>query len=124
MDFILLRCLVAEPPASPRQLSEGIEKPWRSRWSRQLVDLPALIPCIPVAGRFAPKDGPTQAYEKYGFGQLGRPPRYSSDNHEDADILTANAVTTGAYADRFALLREEHRVRYGDFDILDSAWHG
>ena len=69
-------------------------------------------------------DAAIRLYEKYGFEQVGRRPRYYSDNHEDADILTANAVTTNDYGDRFATLREEHRARYGDFDILDSAWHG
>ena len=69
-------------------------------------------------------DAAIRLYEKYGFEQVGRRPRYYSDNHEDADILTANAVTTNDYGDRFARLREEHRARYGDFDVLDSTWHG
>ncbi len=69
-------------------------------------------------------DAAIRLYEKYGFEHVGRRPRYYSDNHEDADILTASAVTTGAYADRFALLREEHQARYGDFDVLDGAWNG
>ena len=69
-------------------------------------------------------DAAIRLYEKYGFEHVGRRPRYYSDNHEDADILTASAVTTGAYADRFALLREEHLARYGDFDVLDGAWNG
>lgn len=68
-------------------------------------------------------DAAIQLYEKYGFEQVGRRTRYYSDNHEDADILTANAVTTSDYADRFARLREEHRARYGEFDVLDDAWH-
>ncbi|MCH7810312.1 MAG: ribosomal protein S18-alanine N-acetyltransferase [Chloroflexi bacterium] len=65
-------------------------------------------------------DAAIRLYEKYGFEQVGRRPRYYSDNHEDADILTANAVTTSDYADRFARLREEHRARYGEFDIREG----
>ena len=69
-------------------------------------------------------DAAIQLYQKYGFEQVGRRPRYYSDNHDDAYILTANAVTTSDYADRFARLREEHRARYGDFDVLDDARRG
>jgi len=69
-------------------------------------------------------DAAIRLYEKYGFEQVGRRPRYYSDNHEDADILTANAVTTSNYTNRFSRLREEHRARYGEFDVLDSGWHG
>lgn len=69
-------------------------------------------------------DAAIQLYEKYGFEQVGRRTRYYSDNHEDADILTANAVTTSDYADRLTRLREEHRARYGEFDLLDGSWNG
>jgi len=65
-------------------------------------------------------DAAIRLYEKYGFEEVGRRPRYYSDNHEDANILTANGVTTGEYGDRLATLREEHRTRYGDFDVLDA----
>ena len=65
-------------------------------------------------------DPAIRLYEKYGFEQVGRRPRYYSDNHEDADILTANPVTTSDYGERLARLREEHRVRYGEFDIREG----
>jgi len=69
-------------------------------------------------------DAAIRLYEKYGFDQVGLRPRYYSDNKEDAYILTANGVTTGDYAARLSTLREEHRVRYGDFDVLGAGWHG
>lgn len=56
-------------------------------------------------------------YEKYGFQQAGLRPRYYSDNHEDAYILTASSVTSPAYRERFATLRDEHRARFGDYDL-------
>ncbi|MCH7484506.1 MAG: ribosomal protein S18-alanine N-acetyltransferase [Chloroflexi bacterium] len=65
-------------------------------------------------------DAAIRLYEKYGFEQVGRRPRYYSDNHDDAYILTANSVTTSDYAERLATLREEHRARYGEFDVLGA----
>ncbi len=59
-------------------------------------------------------------YEKYGFEQAGLRPRYYSDNKEDAYILTASGLTTDDYARRLAALREEHRARYGEFNVLGS----
>ncbi len=69
-------------------------------------------------------DAAIRLYDKYGFEQVGLRPRYYSDNHEDAIILTANGVTTSDYAEHLATLREEHRARYGEFDVLDAGWHG
>jgi ribosomal-protein-alanine N-acetyltransferase len=63
-------------------------------------------------------------YEKYGFEEVGLRPRYYSDNQEDAYILTANSVTSREYGERLGALREEHRRRYGDFDVLGAGWHG
>jgi len=65
-------------------------------------------------------DAAIRLYDKYGFEQAGLRPRYYSDNHEDAHILTADGVTTSDYAERLATLREEHRARYGEFDVLDT----
>jgi ribosomal-protein-alanine N-acetyltransferase len=56
-------------------------------------------------------------YEKYGFQQVGLRPRYYSDNHEDAYILTASDVSSPAYRELFAGLRDEHRDRFGDYDL-------
>ena len=56
-------------------------------------------------------------YEKYGFQRVGLRPRYYSDNHEDAYVLTAEGVGTEAYGRLFERLRGEHRARYGDYDL-------
>jgi ribosomal-protein-alanine N-acetyltransferase len=55
-------------------------------------------------------------YEKYGFQQVGLRPRYYSDNHEDAYVLTAGSVLTDRYRRDFEALRAEHGRRYGDFE--------
>jgi len=65
-------------------------------------------------------DAAIRLYDKYGFEQAGLRPRYYSDNHEDAHILTADGVTTSDYGERLTTLREEHRARYGEFDVLDT----
>jgi len=57
-------------------------------------------------------------YEKYGFQQVGLRPRYYSDNHEDAYVLTAGSVLTDRYRRDFEVLREEHSRRYGDFEVV------
>ena len=54
-------------------------------------------------------------YEKYGFQEVGRRPRYYSDNHEDAYVLTIDSVVTRRYRQRFDELREKHARRWGDF---------
>jgi ribosomal-protein-alanine N-acetyltransferase len=56
-------------------------------------------------------------YEKYGFQRVGLRPRYYSDNHEDAYVLTADGVGSGAYTGLFERLRGEHRERYGASDV-------
>jgi ribosomal-protein-alanine N-acetyltransferase len=57
-------------------------------------------------------------YEKYGFEQVGLRPRYYSDNHEDANVLTVQSVVTEKYRARFDELRTAHRRRWGDFDLV------
>jgi ribosomal-protein-alanine N-acetyltransferase len=57
-------------------------------------------------------------YEKYGFQQVGLRPRYYSDNHEDAYVLTAGSVLTDRYRSDFEGLRAEHGRRYGDFEMV------
>ncbi|MEX0682539.1 MAG: ribosomal protein S18-alanine N-acetyltransferase [Dehalococcoidia bacterium] len=59
-----------------------------------------------------------QLYEKYGFEQVGLRPRYYSDNHEDAFILTASAIDTESYGELLERLRADHDRRFGDFDAL------
>lgn len=56
-------------------------------------------------------------YQKYGFRQVGLRRRYYSDNHEDAYVLSADAVTSAAYETTFRKLQQGHRRRSGDYDI-------
>jgi ribosomal-protein-alanine N-acetyltransferase len=46
-------------------------------------------------------------YEKYGFRPVGLRPRYYSDDHEDALIMTTEALTEPAMRERIARLRAE-----------------
>jgi ribosomal-protein-alanine N-acetyltransferase len=62
-------------------------------------------------------------YEKYGFHRTGVRPRYYSDNHEDALIMTTEAVNTAAYQARLSDLRRIYDDRWGGHrraaDVLD-----
>jgi ribosomal-protein-alanine N-acetyltransferase len=58
-------------------------------------------------------------YDKYGFDKVGLRPRYYSDNHEDAYVLTLNYVLTRRFRERFTELKEIHERRWGRFDIED-----
>jgi ribosomal-protein-alanine N-acetyltransferase len=55
-------------------------------------------------------------YEKYGFQQVGLRPRYYSDNHEDAYVLTVSSVLTDRFQRHFDALKAEHAQRFGDFE--------
>ena len=55
-------------------------------------------------------------YDKYGFQQVGLRPRYYSDNHEDAYVLTLSSVLTDRFRRRFEELKAEHERRWGDFE--------
>jgi ribosomal-protein-alanine N-acetyltransferase len=55
-------------------------------------------------------------YEKYGFQQVGLRPRYYSDNHEDAYVLTVSSVLTDRYRRHLDQLKDEHARRFGDFE--------
>jgi ribosomal-protein-alanine N-acetyltransferase len=55
-------------------------------------------------------------YRKYGFDEVGRRPRYYSDNREDALILTANAVISREYRGKLDQLRTAHAARWGAFE--------
>jgi ribosomal-protein-alanine N-acetyltransferase len=46
-------------------------------------------------------------YEKYGFRPVGLRPRYYTDDHEDALIMTTSALTEPAMRDRIERLRAE-----------------
>ncbi len=54
-------------------------------------------------------------YEKYGFQQVGLRPRYYTDDHEDAYILSVSDIGTASYERRFERLRDEHRRRCGEY---------
>jgi [ribosomal protein S18]-alanine N-acetyltransferase len=56
-------------------------------------------------------------YDKYGFGKVGLRPRYYSDNHEDAYVLSLNSVLSRRFTERFQSLRAEHEERWGRFDL-------
>jgi len=56
-------------------------------------------------------------YEKYGFERVGLRPRYYSDNHEDAYVLTQSSVLSRRFLTRFGDLTEDHERRWGRFDI-------
>jgi ribosomal-protein-alanine N-acetyltransferase len=54
-------------------------------------------------------------YRKYGFEEVGRRPRYYSDNREDALILTVSSITSHHYDGHFAQLRSDHASRWEQF---------
>jgi ribosomal protein S18 acetylase RimI-like enzyme len=56
-------------------------------------------------------------YRKYGLEQVGLRRRYYSDNQEDGYILTASGIETPSYRRRFKRLRDEHRERWGEFEL-------
>jgi len=55
-------------------------------------------------------------YDKYGFQQVGLRPRYYSDNHEDAYVLTLSSVLTDRFQRRFEELKADHERHWGDFE--------
>ncbi|MDO8617029.1 MAG: ribosomal protein S18-alanine N-acetyltransferase [Dehalococcoidia bacterium] len=59
-------------------------------------------------------------YEKYGFQQLGLRPRYYSDTHEDALILTTSSLLSLKYQAALEQLKREHRQRWGDLAERDG----
>ena len=62
-------------------------------------------------------------YDKYGFQQVGLRPRYYSDNHEDAYVLSLNSLLSRRFQARFRELRSEHERRWGRFDVEAQARH-
>jgi ribosomal-protein-alanine N-acetyltransferase len=56
-------------------------------------------------------------YEKYGFQQVGLRPRYYTDDHEDAYVLSVSDIGTPSYGRRFGRLRNEHRRRCGEYSL-------
>ncbi len=63
-------------------------------------------------------NGPALAlYDKYGFQKVGLRPRYYSDNHEDAYVLTLNSVLSRRFMDQFHALKADHERRWGPFEV-------
>jgi ribosomal-protein-alanine N-acetyltransferase len=56
-------------------------------------------------------------YEKYGFRSVGVRPRYYSDNHEDAVIMTTEPIHSAPYQALLQRLKREHRERCGDYEL-------
>jgi ribosomal-protein-alanine N-acetyltransferase len=56
-------------------------------------------------------------YDKYGFERVGLRPRYYSDNHEDAYVLSLSRLTSRAFQARLQELRADHERRWGRFDV-------
>lgn len=56
-------------------------------------------------------------YSRYAFEQVGLRPRYYSDNHEDAYVLTVGSVMTPRYESLLEGRRAEHRRRFGEFQF-------
>jgi len=56
-------------------------------------------------------------YEKYGFRSVGIRPRYYSDNHEDAVLMTTEPIHSAPYQALFQRLRGEHRERCGHYEL-------
>ena len=53
-------------------------------------------------------------YAKYGFHEAGIRRRYYKDNHEDAVIMTTDALDSGEYRALFDRLRNAFDERYGE----------
>jgi len=56
--------------------------------------------------------GARALYREYGFYEVGRRKRYYADNHEDAVIMTTEAMTSPAYQRRLARLAAELARRF------------
>jgi len=56
-------------------------------------------------------------YDKYDFERVGLRPRYYSDNHEDAYVLSLNSVVSRGFQARFRELQADHERRWGRFDV-------
>ena len=62
-------------------------------------------------------DAAIALYEKYGFQQVGLRPRYYSDNHEDAYVLTVSSAMTQRYQVKLEELKTGHQRRFGNFEL-------
>ena len=53
-------------------------------------------------------------YTKYGFSQVGLRRGYYTDNHEDAYIMTTEAITSFEYGQQLHALVETYKARHGN----------
>lgn len=60
-------------------------------------------------------------YRKYGFTQLHVRPRYYSDNHEDAYVMTTQDINSDEYRARFADLRARLMLRLETENVCDNS---
>lgn len=89
----------------------------RSTWRRQGIGERLLLALLDLARARGAHEAtlevrPSNAaarrlYEKYGFRTVGLRPRYYSDNHEDALIMTTEPLEGRAMHGRLAALRSE-----------------
>ncbi len=55
-------------------------------------------------------------YSKYGFTQRGTRKKYYTDNNEDALIMTTDNISTSAFKEQFAKLKETHFQKLKEID--------
>lgn len=59
-------------------------------------------------------------YEKYGFRRVGLRRRYYSDDNEDAVVMTTPSIQSVSFQERFAVLGERYRERWGHVPPLSA----
>jgi [ribosomal protein S18]-alanine N-acetyltransferase len=84
-------------------------------WRRQGIGERLLLAFLDLAGDRGAREATLEVrlsnlparrlYEKYGFKPVGLRPRYYSDDHEDALIMTTDRLSDRAMRDRVARLR-------------------
>ncbi len=78
-----------------------------------LVELAAASGMDSVTLEVRPSNQAARAlYRRYGFYEVGLRKRYYADNHEDAIIMTTEALDSPAYLQRLERLRAELESRF------------
>ena len=91
----------------------AVAPPWRRRRVGERLILALLDLAIARGAREATLEvrlsnlGARRLYEKYGFRPVGIRPRYYSDDHEDALIMTTEPLESPAMVGRLAIRRAE-----------------
>jgi ribosomal-protein-alanine N-acetyltransferase len=89
----------------------AVDPPWRRRRLGERLLLAMLDLAIERGAREATLEvrlsnlAARRLYEKYGFRPVGIRPRYYSDDHEDALIMTTEPLSEARMQDRLARLR-------------------